>query len=413
MVKKIVLNNAIVLYKKVSWFRIPVISLWLKGGSIYDPPELYGLSHLVEHIISKQLSDSYPLKLFSLTQKEYVGFNIFTLPNYLDKVIKGICRILTQPNFSDNIVTNMQKLVIQEINERKSASNNIDTEFIWETFFREIEYKHSIPGTPETVMQIKKDDCSNYHKNLYTKDRMVFSLVGNVNWKKFDYYIENLLQVPNISPIKDKLIRPLFHTSQKNKLANLKLAPKCEGRITNITFGLLVPPKVDYFKIVFLEKGLKSMVFDSLRDKGLIYSLQDFIYLGKWGGIIAIGFATSKDFYPAITTFIRNFKNFLENTNFTIKILEDLEYEWLRKMERSDVLAANIALEMLNHGRIFDDRPIWLNWKNKITTLKSMIVDFADSIIELSKICFAIYSSIRSPGEEDKIQDTIISQWYD
>lgn len=89
MVKKIVLNNAIILHKKNSWVRVPVISVWLKGGSIYDPPELYGLSHLVEHIISKQLRDSYPLKLFCLTQREYVSFNIFTLANHLDEVIKG------------------------------------------------------------------------------------------------------------------------------------------------------------------------------------------------------------------------------------------------------------------------------------------------------------------------------------
>lgn len=218
---------------------------------------IYGISHFIEHLICKNLDDSFIDKL----ERNGISWNAFTTTNNIIFHIKGLDDyifkfkndfLLKINNFKiqTDVFENEKKIILEEYFDlfnkyNKNHSLNLH---------RKILNNFNSVGKKEDILNITINDCLNYYSNFYSKpskiiyfskkykheDDTVFST--NINQKKFNFGIyDNVLESPIYS---------------NNKTSIIFISPIIE---------------TDFHKIIFitllLSGGLKSPMYKAIREK--------------------------------------------------------------------------------------------------------------------------------------------------
>lgn len=280
--------KVVLFYKQASPISLSAI---FKSGSKYDPENMPGAAHFLEHMILNG-SPEFPSKDLLAEHIESVGgyFGGMTNQTFLtvscgvaerddfERIINILKATLVNPLMSKDLFENEKKVVIKEIKRSDSDPLRISVKTNRNLFFKGTSLSHEVLGDEYSISNLKYEDVLKEHKRLFDKSRLIIIVSGDIaieeltdQLNKLSFFEGNDMEEDEeyIISNSDNFTTSYFDTPQ-----------------THISFGFLGPKDYTRESLALgmlkqvIASGRSSRLTKRLRyNRGLVYSV-NFITLG-------------------------------------------------------------------------------------------------------------------------------------
>jgi len=317
------------------------IYVYVPTGSINEPSNLKGISHLLEHMLlkhSKHYSEQHMLKELTeigsvynaATDKDYTYYYQVThISNYV-KAIDIITDVIKFPVFTQDELDMERKIVIEEIKKRFDDSGNRYNDSIATILSRDNPYFEPVEGFIKTLKNITVTDLKTYFEEHYKNyivcvncDRKQKTKVQEYIAKKFKDNTVNfpVLQIP-------LSIQPSVHVMYEENKQYITYMRFLSYPQTLIKQNIILK----FLNYVLVNSGLFSKIIYQLRSKqGLIYSAHANIEAFRYFGSCTISFSTSKKNTVLVLETVMNIINDIKKNGLSEKDLEFYKTSFLNK----------------------------------------------------------------------------------
>ena len=390
------LRNKRLFYKDTEdGMKFSYLGIGFSAGSRFDPPEIAGASHLLEHLVFK----GTPTKSAEEINREFnrlgASSNAFTswntvfyfskTPIYnLEKTAELWAELLQSLVFSEEDFEHEKQVVLEELRMREDSPVQYLSKQLLKKFLPDHSIGRPIGGEEKTVEAITKEQLEKFMNEHYTADGSLLLLVGGEPEKRVVEKIKNLFgqnhiqerKVPKIP--KEEEIKPhkdVYYFRKKSKTIY--------GEI--IAIG---PPgdsplgKIMKLFTYYLTESKRSPLYKALIRKGIVSDFGSVLYIQPDISIWGVGFSASREkFSKAINTVISTLQNVLENP-----WKEDTLNSWVKEYtSKVSVGSESVTARALLDLELFYDLRIEGNYETLINILRNVKVDDIKELFETLK----------------------------
>ena len=161
-------------------------------GSRDETPEIYGISHLLEHVVFRETANRTSFQMSkdiegaggimnAMTGREATAYYAMSLKETADRAKDLVADIVRNPLIKDSHVEMEKKIVLQELN---MVENNPDS-YIHDIFAGSVWKGHQLEneegGNPESVSAMNHEDLRGYYEERYGIPNMAVVACGSVD----------------------------------------------------------------------------------------------------------------------------------------------------------------------------------------------------------------------------------------
>ena len=168
---------------------------YINVGSRDEQGSEEGIAHFIEHSIFKGTEhrhshhirnriDGVGGELDAFTTKEETCVYASALSEHLERCLELFADILFHSTFPLNEIEKEKDVVIEEINLYRDTPAELIYDDFEERYFGNHPLGHNILGSKKNVRRFTPEILKQFMQRHYTPDRMVISVVGNVEFKK-------------------------------------------------------------------------------------------------------------------------------------------------------------------------------------------------------------------------------------
>ena len=165
---------------------------YFKVGSKNETPDIYGISHFIEHMLFKG-SPKFPnyLDISKTFDSNGISFNAYTskdITAYHYKFLSTkenvelICNITSDMLYNSFMrqkdITPERNVIIQEYNDGLDDIDNVVNDTVEEYIFKGHPLAHTIIGSLDTLHKINKTEIVDYYKKHYIPSNLLISFSG-------------------------------------------------------------------------------------------------------------------------------------------------------------------------------------------------------------------------------------------
>ena len=217
-----------------------------------------------------------------------------------DRAVQLAAAMLSAPSYDPKIVEREKQRTITSLREAETKP-----EFVLERRFKKSVYgNYPLADSPsvQSVGSINVNDLKQFHKQFYRGDRMIVSIVGDVDRSQAAEIVQTLLkQIPQSGQPIAKL--PDLQRSPVETLAQREIQIPFDSQQAHIAMGMTAVARnnPDYFPLlvgnyILGGGGFVSRLMSEVREKrGLAYSVFSYFAPGKENGIFQAGLQTKND----------------------------------------------------------------------------------------------------------------------
>ena len=217
-----------------------------------------------------------------------------------DRAVQLAAAMLSAPTYDANIVAREKQRTITSLLEAETKP-----EFVLERRFRKSvygEYPLANSPTVKSVGAVNTNDLKQFHQQFYRGNRMIVSIVGDVDRVQANEIVQILLkQIPQSGQAVAKL--PALQRSPVEPLAQREIQIPFDSQQAHIAMGMTAVARnnPDYFPLlvgnyILGGGGFVSRLMSEVREKrGLAYSVFSYFAPGKENGIFQAGLQTKND----------------------------------------------------------------------------------------------------------------------
>ena len=217
-----------------------------------------------------------------------------------DRAVQLAAAMLSSPIYDPKIVEREKQRTITSLLEAETKP-----EFVLERRFKKLVYGNyplANAPTPKSIAAVTPADLSQFHKQFYRGDRMIVSIVGDVDRAQANEIVQGLLkQIPSTGQPIPKL--PELDRSPVEPLAQREIVIPFDSQQAHIAMGMTAVARSnpDYFPLlvgnyILGGGGFVSRLMSEVREKrGLAYSVFSYFAPGKENGIFQAGLQTKSD----------------------------------------------------------------------------------------------------------------------
>ncbi len=217
-----------------------------------------------------------------------------------DRAVQLAAAMLSAPSYDPKIVEREKQRTITSLREAETKP-----EFVLERRFKKSVYgNYPLADSPsvQSVGSINVNDLKQFHKQFYRGDRMIVSIVGDVDRAQAAEIVQTLLkQIPQSGQPIAKL--PDLQRSPVEALAQREIQIPFDSQQAHIAMGMTAVARnnPDYFPLlvgnyILGGGGFVSRLMSEVREKrGLAYSVFSYFAPGKENGIFQAGLQTKND----------------------------------------------------------------------------------------------------------------------
>jgi zinc protease len=289
---------------------VPLISLnyAFRGGSSQDEADKSGTASLAGNLLdegagsldSEQYHDRLERHAISVgfqVGRDYFRGTLRTLTEHQDEAFDLLNLALTKPRFDANAVARVRGQVMAGLRRQITNPNDVASLRWWRTAFPGHPYGRQTSGSLETVPRITVDDMRGYVRNVFARDGLTVSIVGNVDAKTAAKLVD----------------RAFGNLPAKNHLKTVPQAVPV-GLGKRIVMKLNVPQSVVTFGGKGIERNdpdfmaayivnhilgggdFSSRLYKEVREKrGLAYGVHDSLVWFRHAAVVVGGTATRDD----------------------------------------------------------------------------------------------------------------------
>ena len=217
-----------------------------------------------------------------------------------DRAVQLAAAMLSAPTYDPKIIEREKQRTITSLREAETKP-----EFVLERRFKKSVYgNYPLANSPtvQSVGAVNASDLRQFHKQFYRGDRMIVSIVGDVDRAQAAEIVQTLLkQIPQSGQPIAKL--PDLQRSPIETLAQREIQIPFDSQQAHIAMGMTAVARnsPDYFPLlvgnyILGGGGFVSRLMSEVREKrGLAYSVFSYFAPGKENGIFQAGLQTKND----------------------------------------------------------------------------------------------------------------------
>ncbi|MEW6041139.1 MAG: pitrilysin family protein [Elusimicrobiota bacterium] len=293
-IKKTTLENGLtIITKKTTTLPIITLKIFLKSGSVYDPPGQKGLANLTLSVLSKgtkkRTNEQIAEEIESLGSsigigcgEDFCDIGMGITRKNLKKGFEILADVLLNPTFPQEEIEKEKVVVLAAIKSRQDHIFNVAYDELRKNMFGEHPYAGIPLGVAEDIKNISRDDLINWHKKHLTAPNMLLVVTGNITLFEIKKLIKEYLPDLSSEKVSQIEIKPVLPIKKE-------ITEKKNFEQAYVMFGYTCPAVVsdDYIKLKLLDfylgGGMSSILFQELREKaGLGYEVNSFYSSKKY-----------------------------------------------------------------------------------------------------------------------------------
>ena len=304
MYDKIVLPNGVrIVTEPIVGVRSAAVGIWVLNGSRYEPDELSGISHFIEHMVFKGTEkrsaqhiaiamDAIGGQVNAFTTKECTCFYLKTLDTHLKTGVEILSDMCMHSLFAQKDIDLERGVILEEIDMYEDSPEDVATEKIFESCFAGYSLGRPILGREETLEHMTGDTLRAYMAEYYHPEDIVVALAGSYTQDDVAYICEMFSHMKGnghnqIEPAiyQPSLILRPKEIEQNHICIGFPSVSMCsEKRYVNALMGAI------------LGGGMASRLFQTIREQnGLCYSIYTFNTSHEETGVFSIYMALGKE----------------------------------------------------------------------------------------------------------------------
>jgi predicted Zn-dependent peptidase len=389
------------------------VGLWVGVGGRYEPKRLSGISHFIEHMLFKGTADLSAGTIAreiegcggyfnGFTTQEMTCFYATVAYNHFAKVLRILCKMLSEPKFDIKEFQKERLVIIEELRMTQDQPDNVVSEQLDNLLWPDHQLGRPLIGTLKSLTNMSRQDIVRYKQQKYTAKNIIISVAGNVEHQKAAALAEQFMS--NYPSPK----KPAFHPFSQTKAQKPFLGKSKDIEQAYLTLGFKTFGREDEKRYILnllsiiLGGNMSSRLFKIVREKhGLAYSVHSSIKLYRETGALMISGGFDRTKYIAGVKLIMQELNRIKEKRIAEKELERAkEYEigHLRiRLEDSSGQMQWLATNLLYYNKIIPLEDVINNYK-KVTVEE--IYDTANSVINSGGL--SVSALVKSFTEKDK-----------
>lgn len=260
------------------------ISLFFKGGSMYENAEDSGITHFLEHVSIRNVNKLMSGGLYAELDRLGLEFNASTFSEMVQFYLSGakinfkrgaeiISKLLSPVILDKNEIDAERKRIKAEI--RESDDKNSLSSFTNEITHKGTSLERNIVGSNRSVDKITRRRLENYRKSVFTKENLFVYVTGNFDDGDIDFLSDVISSYElghgpaheNLAPVPEKF-------GKRDVAVNIKNADFTMVRFTfDIDMEKISVPETDLlYDILF--SGYASRFFMEMSEaRGMFYDI--------------------------------------------------------------------------------------------------------------------------------------------
>jgi predicted Zn-dependent peptidase len=357
----------------------------LPVGSRYEPDNLLGASHFIEHLmfkgtekrpttldITKEI-DKYGADYNAFTSREYTGYYIKADSDYIEQAADILSDVLYNSKFESDEMEKEKSVIQEEISMYKDNPLMYVNKVFSSVMYKNSPLDHDIAGTRETVQNLAREEVLDYKDYFYDSSNFNIIAAGSVDDRVSEILAEKFGQDTNQPEIELNNNSAEYGPTEKEERINILQKDSDQAQV------MLGWPAYSYgdeknFALSIVDKimggNMSSKLFTRIREQmGLAYS-------------ISSGFAKYQDvghFYVKMGLDPENINKAISEVK---NIIDEMKQDGLENQEIED------AKKSIQGGTTLDmeDSKSVANWYGKRATLSGEILTPKEKIEKINSV---------------------------
>jgi zinc protease len=289
---------------------VPMVALdyAFLGGANADPADKPGVASMASSLLDEgageldarafhERLEEKAIQLGFTAGRDHFRGSLRSLSANLDEAVILLRLALTAPRFDPEPVELIRNQILANLSRGSTNPNEIANRRWWAAAFPDHPYGRPSNGTPETIAAVTADDLKTYVRNVFARDNLTVSIVGDIDaeaaGKLIDRVFGALPAKGTLAPVRDIAM----HSPGERIVVNLDVPQ------TVISFGSLGVARHDPdFFIAYVVNHIfgagshTSRLYNEVREKrGLAYSIRTSLFWMDHAHILSGGTATRSD----------------------------------------------------------------------------------------------------------------------
>lgn len=361
-------SNLTLLTEEIPSVRSVALGFWVTVGSRFEPFEMSGYSHFLEHLLFKgtkkyssleisRIFDSLGAEVNAFTGKEYTCYYSRLLDQHVLQGLEVLWDMLINPLLQQSDIEQERQVVLEEIALYEDTPDENIHDFFISALFGDHPLGKSVLGNQKSLKKANSSKIKSFFQNHYTLPKTVLVTAGNINhqsllnWfgqeSKNEEVFNDTLQMVELAPQEESQVKIQTKETEQVHL--------CLGaRI----FHARHP---DRFALAILDGllggGMSSRLFQEIREKrGLAYSVYSYHSLFIDTGLLATYVGTRPNNVKEVLKIVRG--EFERLCNETLreeeveKVKNQLKGRLILSMESTSARMNRLGKSYLAHGEI-------------------------------------------------------------
>lgn len=289
------------------------LSLYVRGGSLFEAKEACGISHFIEHLIFRSINrymdgalyktlDRLGLSVEGITYREFLQFTISGAPTHFAEAARILALALLPLDLTAEDIRTERSRVLAEIREEgERTSLDFFTDGI---LYGDHPLARPITGTGSTISRLTRTRLENERKKLFSKENVFFYLSGAAPKNAVAVLAEATKSIrPDSAPARSNAV-PLpsayFH---RDANVAVKGSTKTVVRLSfDVDTARYTDAELTLLYDILFGDGEESFFHKALSEKtGMIYGFRGYMELYRNIGSIGVSYEIPpRDLLPSL-----------------------------------------------------------------------------------------------------------------
>lgn len=358
--KQTILSNGLtIVTETVDTVRSVALGVWVRAGSRYEPEELSGISHFLEHTVFKGTKsrstfdiasslESVGGHLNAFTSKEYTCYHARFLSEYLENAVDVLTDLLLHPTFPKTEIEREKSVVLDELRDSKDVPEEIAFDTFEQYLYPGSSLGRPILGDEDTIQGFTSDKLSTYLDQNYGPENTIIVAAGYVDHAELVKMISDRYDRGNNGENRfDAIDNALYQPGKETRTKDIQQSHLIVGLPI---FSVFDERRYDVAVLnSILSGGMSSRLFQNIREAhGVAYQIFSFINLYRDTGSFGVYLATDPaKLDQALNLTMTELKKMVDEP------VNALELESVKAQYKSGVVMGDESMErrMLRLGR--------------------------------------------------------------
>jgi zinc protease len=208
---------------------IPLIAMNFSfaGGAAVDPDDKAGLANFLSSMLDEGAGDldseafqrriaELSIRMSFQAQRDHFEGSLQTLSQTRDEAFGLLKLALTEPRFDAEPLERMRRQLLLGILQDNEDPGEIANKAWMRTMFADHPYGRPVSGSADTVGAIQADDLEELRRRLFTRDRLLIAVVGDIDAETLKRLLDDTFgalastsgipEVPDATPLDEPLV---------------------------------------------------------------------------------------------------------------------------------------------------------------------------------------------------------------